>query len=203
MAGGTIKIADAAHFCATKIESFLARSDGDFFHHDMEDLVAVVDTRAELPDEIRSCPSDVRLFVAGIFSDWLTTDEFVESLAGHLAGDDASQARRPLLIERFRQIAALVSAPLGTSSESRPIAKVAPIRRVAGSRKWVQLRSSNLVSASYDSASHILTVEFHGARVYVFSGVPETIFAGLLGAASHGRYFHQWIRDRYPSRRLS
>jgi hypothetical protein len=34
---GHVHIADAVHFCATKIESFLARGGGDFFHHDMED----------------------------------------------------------------------------------------------------------------------------------------------------------------------
>ncbi len=52
----TIRILDGVHFCATKVESFLGRGQGDFFHHDIEDVVAIVDARAEPVRRVcRSC----------------------------------------------------------------------------------------------------------------------------------------------------
>jgi hypothetical protein len=64
------------------------------------------------------------------------------------------------------------------------------------------LSSSNLRAAGYDPASRTLTIEFNGGRTYRYANVPIQIYNGLLSAPSHGRYFHQWIRDRYPYRRL-
>jgi hypothetical protein len=66
----------------------------------------------------------------------------------------------------------------------------------------VFLRSSNVNSASYDPATSTLTIEFNSARVYAYSAVPQTIYAGLMRAASAGRYHHQWIKDRFVFRRL-
>lgn len=57
--------------------------------------------------------------------------------------------------------------------------------------------SSNLRSVGYDSSQNVLEIEFHGGRVYQYTGVPESIFRGLMGAASHGKYFHRNIENRY------
>jgi hypothetical protein len=64
----------------------------------------------------------------------------------------------------------------------------------------VSLNSTNLVSAAYDNVHQVLTIEFRNGRTYSYGGVPANVYAGLLGAASHGRYFNQWIRDRYVHR---
>ena len=40
-AGEQIPVVDAPHFVATKLEAFLARGDGDYYHHDLEDVIAV------------------------------------------------------------------------------------------------------------------------------------------------------------------
>jgi len=183
---GSIQVVDAPHFCATKLESFLARADGDFYHHDLEDVLALVDARAELLNELTSAPAAVRIFVATQFAVWLENQEFLEALPGHLQGDPASQARLPLLRQRLERIAALTA---GTDAESRRLG-------------LVDVRSSNITSIAYDSASHVLTVEFHGGRLYAYDNVPPTIHQGLMAAASHGRFFHQWIKDRYPARRI-
>ncbi len=36
---GAIRTFDAVHFCATKIEAFLARGQNDLYHHDLEDFI--------------------------------------------------------------------------------------------------------------------------------------------------------------------
>lgn len=61
--------------------------------------------------------------------------------------------------------------------------------------------SSNLRSVGYDPVTHTLEIEFHGGPVYQYSNVPESVYGGLMAAASHGSYFHEHIRDQYPYRR--
>ena len=75
--------------------------------HDMEDIVAIIDGRAELVDEIAQGPEDLKLHLAETFHDMLSHERFVESLPGHLAGDFASQQRVPILKERIRRITRL------------------------------------------------------------------------------------------------
>jgi hypothetical protein len=62
--------------------------------------------------------------------------------------------------------------------------------------------TSNLDSVNYNPVSRTLTVQFHGGRLYAYSGVPWTEYRGLIEAESHGSYFHARIRNRYPHRRL-
>jgi hypothetical protein len=213
---GSMRIADAVHFCATKIEAFLGRGEGDFLHHDMEDFMAVVDARPELVDEIQRAPDDVRNFIAEQVAEWLSSERFLESLSWHLEGDDASQARRPLLLSKLQAIAAFYqtepSAPPSTSAPLRPL--IAPAQPFAPAghsgphgktglpSAHVFLRSSNLRAAAYDPATQILTIEFRSGGAYTYDGVPANVYAGLLAAGSHGRYFRQWIRNRYQYRRI-
>ncbi|MBI1886043.1 MAG: KTSC domain-containing protein [Chloroflexi bacterium] len=57
--------------------------------------------------------------------------------------------------------------------------------------------SSNLRSIGYDPATALLEIEFQDGAVYQYFNVPEHIYRGLMGASSHGSYFHQFIRDKY------
>jgi hypothetical protein len=102
-----IRVVDAAHFVATKLQAFGGRARGDFYHHDMEDLIAVVDGRAELLDELNGSPESVRRFIVQEFQRLLDDDAFRESIPGHLPGDKASQARVPIVAGRLTAIAAL------------------------------------------------------------------------------------------------
>ena len=63
--------------------------------------------------------------------------------------------------------------------------------------KRTTVRSSNIRSVGYDPESRTLEVEFHTGGVYRYSGVSETIFQGLMRAASKGSYFHDHVKDRY------
>ena len=61
--------------------------------------------------------------------------------------------------------------------------------------------SSNLWSVGYDREALVLEIEFQGGRVYRYFGVPESVYAGLMGAGSKGTYFSTFIKDRYPTQR--
>lgn len=61
----------------------------------------------------------------------------------------------------------------------------------------VQVDSSAIDEVAYDEAARRLTIRFvHGGR-YTYLEVPPRVARGLLAAPSHGRYFHDHIRDRY------
>jgi KTSC domain-containing protein len=59
------------------------------------------------------------------------------------------------------------------------------------------LKSSNLASAEYDAETQSLTITFKSGATYTYSDVSETIYEGLLSAASPGSYFASNIRDAY------
>lgn len=75
--------------------------------HDLEDIVTVVDGRPEVVAEIGAAASEVRAFIASEIGTLLNNQDFVDALSGFLLPDAASQARRPLLEDRLRTIAAL------------------------------------------------------------------------------------------------
>jgi hypothetical protein len=101
-----IRAVNAIFFCATKFEAFAGRGKGDFqSSHDLEDLIAVIDGRAELESEIRSAAEDVRTYIASEVKKLLATGSFVDALPGYLLPDTTSQARLRILKERLTKIA--------------------------------------------------------------------------------------------------
>lgn len=58
----------------------------------------------------------------------------------------------------------------------------------------IPVSSSNLASVGYDLNSAILEVEFNHGGIYQYSGVPEEVHQGLMGAGSHGSYFDQFVK---------
>ncbi len=102
--GETLRIVDAPHFCATKLEAFADRGKGDFYHHDLEDVIAVVDGRVELVAELARSSAAIRAYVSGSIATLLKTRAFMDALPGHLPGDAASQQRLPMLEDRLRRI---------------------------------------------------------------------------------------------------
>ncbi len=99
-----IRVLSATAFCATKLASYRSRGEGDMYHHDVEDLVAVVDGRRELLDEFDREEPEVRRFIAdGIAK--LLKEGLEEVLPGHLEGDPASQARFPYVLCTLKRMA--------------------------------------------------------------------------------------------------
>lgn len=54
----------------------------------------------------------------------------------------------------------------------------------------------------YDALSLRLVVTFTSGGTYRYEGVPRHVYEAFIASESHGRYFHECIRDRYPFRRL-
>lgn len=107
--GLTVRHVTAPYFIATKIEAFNGRGGGDFMmSHDMEDIVSVVDGRAELIGEISACDEGLKSFVSKQFKVWQKNEDFYDALSGHLPPDQASQARLPIIMKSIAQIADLV-----------------------------------------------------------------------------------------------
>jgi hypothetical protein len=107
-AGLRIRVVDPVYFCATKLEAFAGRGNGDFqSSHDLEDLVAVIDGREELLGELQAADETVRHFVAAETQKLLNARAFLDALPGYLLPDPASQARIRPLVERLHRIAFL------------------------------------------------------------------------------------------------
>jgi len=104
--GLRVRVVTGLFFCATKLEAFAGRGKNDYLaSHDLEDLVSVVDGRAELVEEIYAGPEDVRTYIASEITKLLAIGSFVDALPGYLLPDAASQARISTVLERLKQIA--------------------------------------------------------------------------------------------------
>jgi hypothetical protein len=106
--GLRIRVVNAVFFCATKLEAFAGRGEGDYqSSHDLEDLITVVDGRPELVHEIEAADPEVRGYIATGVQNLLETSAFVDALPGYLLPDAANQGRLKMLLDRLKQIAAL------------------------------------------------------------------------------------------------
>lgn len=105
--GLDIRIITAPYFLATKLVSFNDRGNGDYGHHDIEDIINLVDGRAELLDEVRKCDEDVQEFIMDEIDQLLADQDFTEQIAWHLHPDASNQARVAIIIGRLRELAGL------------------------------------------------------------------------------------------------
>jgi len=106
--GASIRVVTPPYFIGTKLEAFYDRGNSDYgTSHDMEDIISVVDGRAELAREIAVADAELRNYITEEFDDLLARPEFLDSLAWHLPGDAANQSRLPELIRRLREIAGI------------------------------------------------------------------------------------------------
>jgi hypothetical protein len=107
IAGHDVRIVTPALFVATKLEAFHGRGGNDVFaSHDLEDIIAVVDGRAEIVDDAAAASTDVRDYIASELRALLGNRDFIEALGGLLLPDPASQGRRGLLEARLRSMVA-------------------------------------------------------------------------------------------------
>ena len=106
--GARIRLITAPYFIATKVVAYHGRGGGEIAgSHDLEDLIAVVDGRKELVDELAGAAADVRDFIAAEIRLLLDSRVFQDALPGFLLPDATSQARLPPLLKRLRALAGL------------------------------------------------------------------------------------------------
>jgi predicted nucleotidyltransferase len=101
--GVPILVISAPLFVATKVESFHGRGNGDYLHHDMEDILNVVDGREELLREVQASSSEVREFLQTEFEDLLSDPTFVDQLSWQVT----PEARVEVVVKRLRSLAGL------------------------------------------------------------------------------------------------
>ena len=100
----TIRVISAPCFIATKLEAFRARGDDDHYgSHDLEDILAVIDGRAELAGEVAAAPDDLREYVAREIATLLANDDFLNALPGHTR----DLGRAAVVLRRLHDLAAL------------------------------------------------------------------------------------------------
>ena len=66
----------------------------------------------------------------------------------------------------------------------------------------VFVESTTLRSAGHDARSTVLELQFRNGALYLYFGVPPSIYGDLLRADSKGGYFNQNIRGKYPYQRI-
>ena len=104
-----LRVVTAPFFLGTKLEAFKGRGQNDYFaSHDLEDLIAVIDGRASLLDEVQHAPKELRAYIADAIHKLIGRQEFVDALPGYLLPDLASQARLGKFLATLRTITELV-----------------------------------------------------------------------------------------------
>lgn len=66
--------------------------------------------------------------------------------------------------------------------------------------KMVPVQSSDLASVGYENGT--LRILFNSGGLYEYYNVPERVFKELLSASSHGKFFHQFIKNSYRYQRI-
>ncbi|HKL50382.1 MAG TPA: hypothetical protein VJ908_04385 [Wenzhouxiangellaceae bacterium] len=104
--GQSLRLISAPVFLVTKFEAFRDRGRSDFlWSHDLEDVMTVIDGRAELEREIAAAPEDIQGAIREQLTELLADPRLLEATAGFLPGDAASQARLSDLYARLERMA--------------------------------------------------------------------------------------------------
>jgi len=63
--------------------------------------------------------------------------------------------------------------------------------------------STEIEWVGYEHSRQVLQVQFLAGGVYQYDGVPEYVYEAFLEADSHGLFFAENVKGRYPFRRIS
>jgi len=103
--GVAIWRASTPSWIATKLEAWgnrgrLLSGAPDYYHQDLEDVIAVLDGRPEAGNEITEGLESVRNFIMSTFSILMASREFQSALPGHTGGEE----RAEIVLGRMRQV---------------------------------------------------------------------------------------------------
>ncbi|QLQ32211.1 MAG: hypothetical protein HZT40_12135 [Candidatus Thiothrix singaporensis] len=100
-----IRRVSAPYFLITKLEAFDGRGNGDYLmSHDMEDIVAVLDGRASIVNEVQCSAPELARELAARFHGLRRNNAFLEAVAGHMPTDSVSQARVPMVLDTITEL---------------------------------------------------------------------------------------------------
>jgi hypothetical protein len=102
--GLSLRHLDAPHFVATKFEAFNDRGARDvYLSHDLEDIITVIDGRAELTDELSAVDTSVRSHVIRQMRALLAHPDMQNALPGLVA----QPIRAGVVLQRLHDIASM------------------------------------------------------------------------------------------------
>jgi len=87
--GIVIRVVSPAYFVATKFEAFAGRGKGNFFSHDLEDIIFVMENNNRLLFELMDSPEELKCYFSNQ-AILLLNDAFLNVLPGLLNNPDAS-----------------------------------------------------------------------------------------------------------------
>jgi len=103
-----VKHITPVYFLATKLEAFEDRGNNDYLgSHDLEDIIAVIDGRTEIIDEISKSNYTVKSYLANAFQELTKNQRFLDALPGHLNYGQIQQERAQIVLSRIQAIAEL------------------------------------------------------------------------------------------------
>ena len=75
--------------------------------HDIEDIIAVLDGRSEIIDEVKQTEPHLVSELSTRFEKLLNTQSFVEAVSGHMPTDETSLARAKMIMKTIKAIAGI------------------------------------------------------------------------------------------------
>jgi hypothetical protein len=118
--GYQLRVVTTPYFIGTKLEAFRGRGRGDFYaSSDLEDIITVLDGRPTILEEVADSPSELHRYIGREIGKLLDDPEFVNALPGHLAGDELSQARVPMILKNPEFIERPRAQTLGTATDKK------------------------------------------------------------------------------------
>jgi predicted nucleotidyltransferase len=98
----TLRHLSAPYFVATKLEAFHDRGQKDVYQsHDLEDIITVIDGRAEVASEVASADAPVRTYIVTQIQELLRNPDFINALPGLVS----VPIRASVVMQRIQQLA--------------------------------------------------------------------------------------------------
>lgn len=99
LSGKQIRMVSAPYFLITKLEAFDGRGKGDYLmSHDIEDIIAVLDGRSEIVNEVLRSEPELVKELSERFQSLLREKRFIDAVSGHMPTDETSQARVSMIL---------------------------------------------------------------------------------------------------------
>lgn len=64
----------------------------------------------------------------------------------------------------------------------------------------ISVTSTDISSVGYDG--NTMHIRFNSGGLYAYYNVPSSVYNGLMGASSKGKYFHANIKGRYGDTKI-
>ena len=108
--GIEINVVTPPYFIGTKIEAFEGRGKGDLYaSSDFEDIIAVIDGREELIEELGAADAELKSYIARKLASYSQAAHFREVLQGLIPDPKTMPSRLAVLEERIHRISNLAN----------------------------------------------------------------------------------------------